>query len=149
MSMRQSVDSNPVAIRYWFHRADEFRQISPQCCGIAPGTSRNKCPFRVDHKFRVWRISQSMFQVVLKRITNPGNLTAELCFRTCHMLQSLCQRKRGHVTFVTWVRECFVDVEKTYALGSIVFINRLQTGDIPEKRRSRQAPKHQNRVLST
>ena len=44
--------------------------------------------------------------------------------------------------------EGFVDVVELHALRHVVFINRLQTGDVSQKRWSREAAEDENRITS-
>ena len=46
------------------------------------------------------------------------------------------------------MRERFIDVEESNALGRIVAIDRLQTGDVTKERRSRETAEDEDRVAT-
>jgi hypothetical protein len=46
------------------------------------------------------------------------------------------------------VRQCLVDVIKFDATRGIISFNRLQTGDVSQERRSREATEDKNRIAS-
>lgn len=64
------------------------------------------------------------------------------------MQQSLFQSKRRDIAIRLRMSQRLVDVIELDALGCIVVMNRLQTGDVAEERWSRQAAEDEDRVVA-
>ena len=77
-----------------------------------------------------------MLQIILHRVRNPRNLRAQLHLRFLNVSQSLFQRNGLHIPIVLGMSEGFVDVEKLNVFF-VVNVDRLQTGDVSDKRGSR------------
>jgi hypothetical protein len=72
-----------------------------------------------------------------------------LFFSLLRVGEPLVQRVRLHVVAGQLrMGQRFVNEEELDALGTVIAINRLQTGDVPKKRRSGQTAKSQHRVMS-
>ena len=65
------------------------------------------------------------------------------------MFQSLVDRKRRGQVIGFGVLQRLVQIIKLNALVVIVAVNRFQTGNIGQKRQSRQTAGHNNRVLAS
>ena len=61
--------------------------------------------------------------------------------------QAFVERKGLHISLRAGMSQVLVDVEESNALGSVIAVHGLQTGDPSQERRSRQTAEDQHRVM--
>ena len=128
------------------HRSNQPYQVCSQIVWLAPTTLDNNLPSGIQDKLRVRSVPQGMLETVLHVVAKPGKPGTDgtLCF--LHVQQPFLQREGGHVPVILRVGQGLVDVVEFYTPVRVVTLDRLQTGDIPQERRSRETAKHKDRV---
>ena len=95
------------------------------------------------------RSPERVLEPIVHRIHEPGNRGAQLLLGLPGVSQSLVERERLHVVAGQFrVGQRLVDEEELHVLRAVVPIHRLQTGDVPQERRSGQAAERQHRVVA-
>ncbi len=89
-----------------------------------------------------------MLQLIGHGIADPGDLTAQgpLGFLDVH--QPFLERKRFDVAVQFGMSKSLVYIVEVDPFGSVIAVDGLQPGDVPQEGRSGQAAKNQNRVVS-
>ncbi len=104
--------------------------------------------FGIDDELRVRGVAQVVLQIVVHIVGDPGDLRSQGPLRLFDVQQAFFQRERLHVTIVLGVGQRFVDVKKLDPFGLVIDSDRLQTGDVTDERRSRQATKDKHGIVA-
>ena len=129
--------------------ADQFFQILSHLRRITPSPLADDLALRIDDELRIGPIPKCVLQPVIHCVHDPRNCRSQLLLRLLGVGEPLVESDRLHVVPNQFgVSERLVDEQELYALGTVVPIRRLQTGDVPEERRSGQAPEGEYRVVA-